>query len=94
MKKILLTVLVIGSMSYSFAGYNMPVCKGCHGQNFELKAMGQSKVVKDMSKDEIVTALKGYKDGSYGRNLAATMKGQVMNLTDEDIDALANEIKQ
>jgi cytochrome c-type protein NapB len=94
MKKVILAAFVAGSITSAFAGYNLPVCKGCHGQNFEKKAMNQSLIVKDMSKEEIIASLKGYKDGSYGRNMANLMKPQVANLTDEDIAAIADEIKQ
>jgi len=70
------------------------VCAGCHGANFEKKAMNVSKVVKDLTKEEIVTALKGYKDGSYGGAMKAIMKGQVAKLDDAAIEALAAEIKK
>jgi cytochrome c-type protein NapB len=68
-------------------------CKGCHGQQFEKKAMGTSKIVKDMSKEDIVKALKGYKDGSYGGSMKGIMKGQVASLSDADMAAMADEIK-
>jgi cytochrome c-type protein NapB len=68
-------------------------CVSCHGANFEKKALGKSKIVKDMSKEDIVKALKGYKDGSYGGAMKATMKPQVANLSDADIAALADAIK-
>jgi len=67
-------------------------CKGCHGANFEKKALGVSKIVKDMSKEDIVKALKGYKDGSYGGAQKATMTGQVAALSDADMAAIADEI--
>jgi len=68
-------------------------CKGCHGQNFEKKALGKSKVVKDMSKDDIVNALKGYKAGTYGGPMKGMMVGQVKALSDADMEAMASEIK-
>ncbi len=74
------------------ATVNTAVCAGCHGANFEKKAMGVSKVVKDLSKDEIIKALKGYKDGSYGGSMKSVMKGQVAALDDKAIEAIANKI--
>jgi len=53
--------------------------------------MGVSKVVSEMSKADIVTAIKGYKDGSYGGSMKALMKGQVASLSDADIEAIANK---
>jgi len=67
-------------------------CAGCHGANFEKKAMGVSKIVKDMAKADIVTALKGYKDGSYGGSMKTIMKGQASPLSDAQIDAIANKV--
>jgi len=67
-------------------------CAGCHGANFEKKAMGVSKVVKDMAKADIVKALKGYKDGSYGGSMKTIMKGQAGPLSDAQIDAIANKV--
>jgi len=71
---------------------NTTACAGCHGANFEKKAMGVSKIVKDMSKADIVTALKGYKDGSYGGAMKGIMKGQADPLSDAQIEAIANKI--
>jgi len=73
------------------AAVNTAACAGCHGANFEKKAMGVSKVVSDMTKDEIKTALHGYKDGSYGGGMKALMKGQVAGLDDAAIEAIANK---
>jgi len=63
-------------------------CVGCHGANFEKAAMGKSKVVKDMSKEDIIASLKGYKA------MKALMKGQVASLDDAAIEAMAAEIKK
>ena len=35
------------------------------------------------------TALKGYKDGSYGGAMKGVMKGQVVSMSDEDIASVA-----
>ncbi len=73
---------------------NTASCKGCHGEKFEKKVMGTSKILKDMSKQEIIDALKGYKNGTYGGKLKRMMVGRVAKLSDKDIKALANEIKK
>ena len=67
-------------------------CAACHGAEFEKKAMNVSKIVKDMSKDDIIKALKGYKDGSYGGAMKALMKGQVASYDDAKIEAVASQI--
>jgi cytochrome c553 len=67
-------------------------CAGCHGANFEKKALGKSKIVNNMKKDEIVKALKGYKDGSYGGAMKGMMKTQADSLDDAKIEAIANKV--
>ncbi len=69
-------------------------CAACHGANGEKKALGKSHVIKNMSHDEIVSALKGYQDGTYGAAMKALMKGQVATLKDADIEAIADYIKK
>ncbi len=88
-------IVALGSLLTASTLYSASIiaCKGCHGANFESKAMGVSKVVKDMSKEDIIKALKGYKDGSYGGSMKAIMKGQVRTLSEEDINSIANSIK-
>jgi len=63
-------------------------CAGCHGQNGEKAALGKSQVIKGWEASKVVTALKGYKDDSYGGVMKGVMKSQVSNLSDEEIDAL------
>lgn len=91
----ILKLLAIGTlMLTSASGASTAVCKGCHGQNWEKAAMGKAKVVKDMSKAQIVKALQGYKDGTYGGAMKGLMKAQVKNLSTSDIEAMAASIKK
>lgn len=76
------------------AAVNLSACGACHGANFENVAMGVSKVVKDMSQEEIVAALKGYKAGTYGGAMKGLMQGQVAAFDDAMIEAAAAQIKQ
>ena len=63
-------------------------CAGCHGANAEKPALGKSQVIKGWDASKIAASLKGYKDGSYGGVMKGVMKGQVANLSDEEINAL------
>jgi len=92
MKKTMITLAALTVAGTSVFAASTAACKGCHGQNFEKKAMNVSKIVKEMSKADIVTALKGYKDGSYGGNMKGIMAGQVKALDDAAIEAIATEI--
>jgi len=90
MKKIALALLVtsVGLM----AAVNGKTCVGCHGGDWSKKALGKSNVVSSMTHAEIATALKGYKDGSYGGPMKGLMKGQVAKYSNEDLDAFSATI--
>ena len=89
-KRVILGSLLVTASSYAVS---IAACAGCHGQNFEKKAMGKSKVVKDMTLKEIIDALKGYKAGTYGDSMKQMMMTQVINVKDADLEAMAKLIK-
>ncbi len=92
-KQNIVALATIGLLSISASATDTTACAGCHGKNFEKSAMGQSKIVKDMSKADIEKALKGYKDGSYGHSaMKAVMAGQAKKLSDADIENIATSI--
>lgn len=72
--------------------YDLSVCAACHGQNFEKSALGQSKIVKDMTKEEVENALLGYKYGTYGGDYKELMKGQVSRYSDDELREIAQQI--
>ncbi len=95
MKKVLLAgLMVMGISSVAFAdgAAAYKKCAGCHGANGEKVALGKSKIINQMSKADIVAAMNGYKDGSYGGPMKGVMKGQVASLGDADIQAIADMI--
>ncbi len=93
MKKIVIaSIATLALATASMAAVNGKACMGCHGANFEKKAMGKSKVVADMTHAEIATTLKGYKDGTYGAAMKGLMKGQVAKYSDADLEAFAHTI--
>jgi len=94
MKRLIKTV-ALGALLATSSAYAVSVaaCAGCHGQQFELAAMGKSKIVKDMSLKDIVDSLKGYKAGTYGDALKGMMMVQVKNLSDSDMEAMSLLIK-
>lgn len=69
-------------------------CVGCHGPTGEMKALNVSPVLKGHSKEEIVKKLHGYKDGSFGGPMKTVMAGQVANLNDAQIEAVADYISK
>ncbi len=92
-KQSIVAIATLGLLSLSASAANTTACAGCHGKNFEKSAMGQSKIVKDMSKADIEKALKGYKDGSYGHSpMKGVMAAQAKKLSDADIEEIATSI--
>ena len=67
-------------------------CVACHGAAGEKSALNKSLIIKDMSKADFITAMKGYKDGSYGKDQKALMKAQVTALSDAQIEEIASFI--
>ncbi|MGB6329677.1 MAG: c-type cytochrome [Halarcobacter sp.] len=89
MKKIVLLTSILACVAFANP---YAKCVACHGANGEKVALGKSKVMKDMTKAEIMTSLKGYKDGTYGGPMKGVMIPQVKSLSDADIEAIANQI--
>ena len=94
-KQTIITIATLGLLSLTAsAEFDTIGCVGCHGEKFEKAAMSKSKIVKDMTKDEIITALKGYKDGSYGGQMKGIMKGQALKMSEEDIATFAENFAE
>ncbi len=70
-------------------------CAGCHGANGDKKALGKSGLIGAMSEDEIIVALKSYRNGTrnlYG--MGELMKGQTSTLSDSQIINIARYMSQ
>lgn len=67
-------------------------CVACHGAAGEKAALNKSLIIKDMSKADFISAVKGYKDGSYGKDQKALMKAQVTALSEAQIEEIASFI--
>lgn len=94
MTKILAGVALLASTSiFAADGASLyKTCAACHGLNGEKPALGKSQVIKGWDVVKTETALKGYKDGSYGGAMKGVMKGQVARLSDADIKAISEHI--
>lgn len=86
-----LVTISIGSVG-AFAEVNTNSCAGCHGTDFQASALGRSKIVKNMTADEIEKALIGYKNGTYGGSMKGIMKGQVSKYSENELKAVAQKI--
>ena len=90
-KEIILVTFLALSSSLVAGAYDK--CVVCHGKTGERAALGgKSKVIKDMSKADIIASLKGYQDGTYGGAMKAMMVQHTKSLTPAQIDEIANQI--
>jgi cytochrome c553 len=81
MKRIILGT--VASVVVAF-GVNTTSCKGCHGADLAKEnIMGtSSKNIMTMSKANFISAMEGYKAGTYGGAKKALMKGQANMVKD------------
>jgi len=92
MKKSIILLAILGLSSLAMADAYQK-CVICHGKTGEKAALGgKSKVIKDMTKAEIVSSMKGYQDGTYGGAMKAMMVEHSKDLSAADIDAIAQKI--
>jgi len=69
-------------------------CAGCHGENGEKKALGQSKIITGQESNLTIKQLTAYKNGElnmYG--LGNIMQVQLISFNDEEIETLAKYIE-
>jgi len=95
MKKVVLTVLTLGAMSFLAAdgAALFKKCAGCHGVKGEKKALGKSAVIAGMDAAKTEAALKGYKAGTLNTHgMGGLMKGQVASYSDADMKAVSEYI--
>ena len=99
MKKVIFTLMLISISSYGWDDVKngeklFTKCSVCHGFKGEKSALDLSKPINLMPKFYFIDAIKGYQDGSYGRDpqQKKMMKQMVNNLTDSDISDIATFI--
>ena len=69
-------------------------CTSCHGMSGENKALNKSAVIKGWSSEKVITAINGYKDGTYGNSMKGVMKPQVAKLSAAEVKAVADYISK
>ncbi|CAA6825001.1 MAG: Unknown protein [uncultured Sulfurovum sp.] len=94
MKKILLIILTtIVVLANSEELYKN--CAGCHGENGELSALGQSKIIVGQDKNLSIKQLTAYKNGELNKyGLGNIMQLQLMALSKNNIQELAEYISK
>ena len=95
MKKVVLTLMAVGAMSFLAAdgAALYKKCAGCHGAKGEKKALGKSAVIAGQDAAGTAKALEGYKAGTLNTHgMGGLMKGQVASYSDADIKAVSDYI--
>ena len=90
MKKIVLATTILAA-TFAFAN-PYAKCVACHGAHGEKVALGKSKIIKDMTKEDFVASLKGYQDGTYGGAQKAIMVPQVKDMSEATMNQIADLI--
>jgi cytochrome c553 len=68
-------------------------CIVCHGKAANLNALNSSQDISKWSKENIIAALSGYKSGTYGGKMKASMAPIVKPLSESDINDVAGYIQ-
>ena len=87
-------IIIAASLLTAWVAFANPYakCASCHGANGEKAALGKSKIIKDMTKADFVSALKGYQAGTYGGAQKGLMVGQVKDMTEATMNEIADTI--
>ncbi|PAF41835.1 c-type cytochrome [Helicobacter sp. 11S03491-1] len=99
MKKIFM-ISLFGAISLVMAAQSPAAfkkCVACHGANGQKIAPGAKGgvTIAGLPKNKLLTDLKGYKAGTADNGGAkAIMYGQMKNVSDQDIEALADYISK
>jgi cytochrome c553 len=98
MKYILILVLLVfmGCSSKPVDGKSLysENCANCHGKMARKSAFGKSAVIGGFTEQEIIHAIKGYQEGTYGGSMKSMMKSEVSSLNEAEINALAKYIAE
>lgn len=84
MKFTCMMVIICCLLGTNVFAFSLSACMGCHGKNFEKRALGKSEVVKDMTKEDIKERLHYFKTSN------SIMKSYASRLSDKEISQIAN----
>lgn len=96
MKKFLMILALTFSVASASGGYlEYKKCAGCHGDNGEKQALGKSVAIGGQDVNLTKGQLFGYRNGKLNKyGMGALMKGQVMNMSGEEIQLLSEYIER
>jgi len=97
MKTSIISLLMIGTTLTMMASNGAELykkCAGCHGENGEMTALQKSAVIAGQESNLTIKELTAYKNGELNQyGLGGIMKSQLIDVSEEDIEALAEYIE-
>lgn len=94
MKNKFIFLLLAGTFTFSNAEIHHK-CINCHGTHGERSALGKSKPILGMDKDQILNDLKLYKEGKLNRyGFGGLMKAQMHEVDEKDFESIAEKISK
>jgi len=93
MKKIILSILMTMAL-FASSEELYKNCAGCHGEQGETSALGQSKIIAGQESNLTIKELTAYKDGELNQyGLGNIMQVQLKIIDKDDIQELAQYIE-
>ena len=90
-KLILLTsALAVSTISIAQTPAKAALCAACHGQNGDKPLAPNYPKINNQNVAYLVASIQAYKKGERTGGLASVMAAQAKNLTDKEINELAN----
>ncbi len=77
-------IILLIVLDISVFGSYITICQRCHGKVFEKRALGRSRIVRDLKKEEIIKRLNYFKISN------SIMKSYASRLNKKQIREIAN----
>jgi cytochrome c len=93
-----LSIAALGAMSAQAADgkalYTAKMCQTCHGADGKAPIMGMYPKLAGQNKEYLAAQMKDIKSGARNNGMSMAMKAMVANVSDAEIDAIAEYLSQ
>lgn len=93
---ILVAIIFVGCSSKPVDGKLIYTekCANCHGKMGRKSAFGKSAAIGSLTQEELIHAIKGYQEGTYGGSMKGMMKQEVKSFNEKEIEAVSKYISE